>query len=185
MEALRAELGSFGHLTLWLEEAAYFLPLMKRKPRELMELWAQRHGGGEALERLARRAVFYDRLPDFLNGMLLGEEADIRRTSGVIDSGAVRLMTLHGAKGLEFPVVFLAGVSQGVLPLEAQDRTTDLEEERRLLFVGMTRAREELILTTGRAWSPFLDRLPEAVLRERAGTVRQAAEESGQLSLFS
>ncbi len=185
LEALRAELGSFGHLTLWLEEAAYFLPLTKRKPRELMELWAQRHGGGEALERLARRAVFYDRLPAFLNGMLLGEEADIRRTSGAIDSGAVRLMTLHGAKGLEFPVVFLAGVSQGVLPLEAQDRTTDLEEERRLLFVGMTRAREELILTTGRAWSPFLDPLPEAVLRERAGAVRQAAEESAQLSLFS
>lgn len=185
LEGLRAELGCFGHLALWLEEAAYFLPLKKRKPRELMEQWAQRHGGGEALERLARRAVFYDTLPDFLSGMLLGEEADIRRASGMIDSGAVRLMTLHGAKGLEFPVVFLAGVSQGVLPLEAQDRLTDVEEERRLLFVGMTRAREELILTTGREWSPFLEVLPEAVRRERAGAVRQGVEQSAQLSLFS
>ncbi len=185
LEKLREALGSFGHLALWLDEADYFLPLLKRKPKELLELWSERHGGGEALERLANRAVFYDRLSDFLQGLLLGEEADVRRASGkTMDSGAVRLMTFHGAKGLEFPVVFLAGISQGVLPLEAQGRPSDPEEERRLLFVGMTRAREELILTTGGTWSDFLDVLPDTVRRERAGSGTSAREEGEQLSLF-
>jgi DNA helicase-2/ATP-dependent DNA helicase PcrA len=67
------------------------------------------------------------------------------------DAGQVTLMTLHAAKGLEFPVVFIVGVEQGLLP---HDRAVngdadphELEEERRLLFVGMTRAREELHLS--------------------------------------
>ena len=55
-------------------------------------------------------------------------------------------------------------------------------EERRLLFVGMTRAREELVLTFGGEPSPFLSDLPETVVRERAGRVRQ--REAEQLSLF-
>ena len=51
--------------------------------------------------------------------MCIRDRADIRRASGAgYQSGAVRLMTLHGAKGLEFPVVFLAGVTKGALPLE-------------------------------------------------------------------
>ena len=53
----------------------------------------------------------------------------------------VHLMTLHRAKGLEFPVVFIAGVEDGTLPLHRCEST---EEERRLLYVGMTRAEDEL-----------------------------------------
>ena len=67
-------------------------------------------------------------------------------------------MTLHSAKGLEFPVVFLAGLGEGLLPLSGPE--VNPREERRLLFVGVTRAREELILTCPGAPSPFCRELP-------------------------
>ena len=113
----------------------------------------------------------------------LGEEADVRRAAGRgWESGAVRLMTLHASKGLEFPAVFVAGLTEGTLPLEMPGRPADLEEERRLLYVGMTRAREELILSAGGGPSPFLDSLPQGVAQEQAG--RRQERRLEQLSLF-
>lgn len=99
------------------------------------------------------------------------------------DAGAVRLMTLHGAKGLEFPVVFLCGVSKGNIPLESSAHPADEEEERRLFFVGMTRAREELILTTAGEPSAFLADLPETLL-ERGHAGRREPSQGKQMSLF-
>lgn len=135
----------------------------KQKPHRLLEEWAKERGRNEAMERLINAAAFHDTMANFLQTLLLGEEGDIRRAYGKrYASGAVALMTLHGAKGLEFPVVFLAGLHRGALPLEREGLETDLKEERRLLYVGMTRAREELILTGGGPPSPFEAELPLA-----------------------
>ena len=69
--------------------------------------------------------------------------------------GAVTLMTLHAAKGLEYDVAFIAGLEQGLLPHERSEiERADVEEERRLCFVGMTRARKILTLTHAR-WRDF------------------------------
>lgn len=111
--------------------------------------------------RLTELSAYHANLAGFLNALALGEEADLKRASGkAYASGAVRLMTLHGAKGLEFPVVFLAGLSAGAFPLQREGVVPNIEEERRLLFVGMTRARDELILTAAYPFSEFLNELP-------------------------
>lgn len=82
-------------------------------------------------------------LPDFLEEVALMSSTDVEG-----DSEKVTLMTLHAAKGLEFPVVFMVGVEEGVLPSvrALEEGPSQLEEERRLCYVGMTRAREELYL---------------------------------------
>lgn len=163
-------------------DAALFRPLISAEPpRLLFERYAALHGQSDALERVMAMAVFHSSMADFLRILTLGEEADLRRADGqAYASGAVRLMTLHGSKGLEFPVVFLAGLTEGQLPLTRADRSADVEEERRLLFVGITRARDTLILTSGGRPSPFLSELPASVRTERASEL----PESRQLKLF-
>ena len=83
-------------------------------------------------------------LPDFLEEVALMSSAD---SSG--DTQKVTLMTIHAAKGLEFPVVFMVGMEEGILPHARvyEAGPSELEEERRLCYVGMTRAREELHLS--------------------------------------
>ncbi|WLD14733.1 ATP-dependent helicase [Planctellipticum variicoloris] len=85
-------------------------------------------------------------LTGFLESASLAQDLD----SLDAESGAVTLMTLHAAKGLEFPCVYLVAVEQNLIPHERSLRNNDpsqLEEERRLLFVGITRAEESLVLT--------------------------------------
>jgi len=81
---------------------------------------------------------------DFLEEISLSSSVDRWND----DAGAVTLMTLHAAKGLEFPVAFIVGLEQGLLPhSRANESDDELEEERRLLFVGITRAERELYLS--------------------------------------
>lgn len=95
-----------------------------------------------------------------------------------------RWMTLHGSKGLEFPVTIIHGVQKGMIPLEHAKYATDEEEERRLLYVGMTRAKEELILTAAGEESLFLSVLKEPdIVREEAGK-KKKTETYHQMSLF-
>jgi len=84
-------------------------------------------------------------LADFLYRIALVSDQDQVDES----AGVVMLMTLHAAKGLEFPVVFIVGLEQGLLPHEnALMESVDVEEERRLCFVGITRARQRLASRT-------------------------------------
>ncbi|MDD6932694.1 MAG: UvrD-helicase domain-containing protein [Eubacteriales bacterium] len=134
---------------------------------------------GVSVPRLLDYALFCKTMPGLLS--LLDSDTDLTRASGNYASGAVRLMTLHAAKGLEFPVVFLAGLGEGLLPLSGPE--VNPREERRLLFVGVTRAREELILTCPGAPSPFCQELPEDVHRETADAFRLKPQYQ-QLSFF-
>lgn len=101
-------------------------------------------------------------VPDFLEEVALMSSAD---TSS--DGQKVTLMTLHAAKGLEFPVVFIVGMEEGIIPHSRvyEAGPAELEEERRLAYVGMTRAREELHLTYAQSRLQFGQRGYNAMSR--------------------
>jgi DNA helicase-2/ATP-dependent DNA helicase PcrA len=115
-------------------------------------------------------------LAEFLEQVALVADSDQIPDEDEEGSGVITLMTLHTAKGLEFPVVFLTGMEDGVFPhMRALGQTKELEEERRLAYVGITRARERLYLTRASmrsAWgqpsynppSRFLEEIPDSYL---------------------
>jgi DNA helicase-2/ATP-dependent DNA helicase PcrA len=118
-------------------------------------------------------------LDEFLQEIALKADADSRRD----DDGLVTLMTLHNAKGLEYPVVFIVGCEDGVFPHSRAIDEGSLEEERRLFYVGITRAERNLYLTyarrrmvfgsqTGGLRSRFLDELPAELLDRHEGPLR-------------
>jgi DNA helicase-2/ATP-dependent DNA helicase PcrA len=134
------------------------VPAPSADPAETAEVGAAEPGLGDFLERVALVADS-DQIPD--------QPAD-----GGEDGGVVTLMTVHTAKGLEFPVVFLSGLEDGVFPhMRSLADPAELEEERRLAYVGLTRARERLYVSRAvvrSAWgapahnpaSRFVDELP-------------------------
>ena len=180
----RAFLGEFRAVSGFFQAAqGYFQPLQTEKPLALLTRWEGERGPFPGLEQLKNMAVFYSTTAAFLDALLLGEEADLRRGDGRnYASGAVQVMTLHAAKGLEFPVVFLPFLDQGSLPLESEHRPADIGEERRLFYVGITRAQEELVLLCGPQPSPFLEELPPGRAAWEHLPSRQPTPE--QLSFF-
>jgi DNA helicase-2/ATP-dependent DNA helicase PcrA len=144
--------------------------------------------------RMVQRVLpFGNRRRAFLESALLEREADGYDPR----ADRVTLMTLHAAKGLEFPVVFLAGCEEGVLPYVRKDELPDIEEERRLFYVGMTRAQEKLILSHARTrllygqrmenpLSRFVGEIEVALLDLRRNTThtQQKRPASEQLDLF-
>ena len=180
----RAFLGEFRAVSGFFQAAqGYFQPLQTEKPLALLTRWEGERGPFPGLEQLKNMAVFYPTTAAFLDALLLGEEADLRRGDGRnYASGAVQVMTLHAAKGLEFPVVFLPFLDQGSLPLESEHRPADIGEERRLFYVGITRAQEELVLLCGPQPSPFLEELPAGRAAWEHLPSRQPTPE--QLSFF-
>ncbi|MEU3494192.1 DNA helicase PcrA [Kitasatospora cineracea] len=145
----------------------------------------------ENLQELASVALEYEKdpgeRPEGDEGPPVGSLADfLERVALVADSdqipdeedgaGVITMMTLHTAKGLEFPVVFLTGMEDGIFPhMRALNQAKELEEERRLAYVGLTRARQRLYLTRSvlrSAWgqpsynpaSRFLEEIPEKLI---------------------
>jgi len=136
----------------------------------------------ENLQELVSAAREFERsnaegatVAEYLDTVSLATQEDL-----IDGKGAVTLSTLHAAKGLEFPSVFIVGLEEGYLPHgQSAEDADELEEERRLLYVGMTRARDALTLTLAgrrlvygkiqmRTPSRFLDEIPAEVLEERA-----------------
>jgi DNA helicase-2/ATP-dependent DNA helicase PcrA len=111
----------------------------------------------ENLEELVNVAVEYDAgteeptLAEFLQQIALVADADTRED----DQGLVTLMTLHNAKGLEYPIVFIIGCEEGVFPHSRALDEGGLEEERRLCYVGITRAERDLYITSARTRTVF------------------------------
>lgn len=137
------------------------------------------------VQRLIQTAAFHPTAASLLKACLLGREGDFSRMSGkAYAAGAVTLSTLHAAKGLEFPVVFLYGLTAGCIPLDSPEHPADMEEERRLFYVGITRAKERLYLLTAGDPSPFLSDLPESLLEKTVLEDRRPAAEASQLTLF-
>ncbi len=128
----------------------------------------------------------------FLDAVALATDADF------FDPRAdrVSLLTLHAAKGLEFPVVFIVGLEDGLLPLHwSEPDEAAMAEERRLFYVGMTRAKDRLILSRARqrfwrgrvqtlAASPFLDDIESELVKHQRSELTRRTPEDRQLSLF-
>lgn len=162
--------------------------ILKKKPTVLLQNWMQEKGlsADEPLQKLWNMAMFHKTMEEFLNMLELGEEGDLCRSGARhYTADAVSLMTLHASKGLEFPAVIIPWVNRCSIPMEnrKEEGAESLEEERRLLYVGMTRAKEELILVTSKEPSVFLSEISEtAAVREEALPVSRTEEK--QMSLF-
>ncbi len=132
----------------------------------------------ENLAELVGAAREFDNVDTFLESVSLTADTDGLDE----DESSVTLMTLHAAKGLEFPIVFMIGMEDGVFPhIRSIGEPDQLEEERRLAYVGITRAREQLFLTN--AWSRmlhgttqynppsrFVGEIPEGLITEAEGS---------------
>lgn len=123
-------------------------------------------------------------LEQFLTDVALVADSDLNKGKPQVgetsEQDVVTMMTLHSAKGLEFPVVFLVGMEEGVFPHKrALDSEEEMEEERRLCYVGITRAKEELYLTTCGSRMIFGERRPFTTSRFLAEMPAEDVEKDG------
>lgn len=147
----------------------------------------------EALLELAAEAD--GQLKHFLEQLQLNPYTD----AGRLKKQAVHLLTFHAAKGLEFPVVFIAAAEEGITPITRKDADIDIDEERRLFYVAMTRAKKELQITCASERtcygeqqvmkpSRFIGEIPGNIKREQREEMSSSGEltrlESDQLKLF-
>ncbi len=147
----------------------------------------------DAMDRLGELAAPYgDDVAGFLSAAALLSDPDVRDPR----AQKVSLMTIHAAKGLEFPVVFITGCEKDLIPFRrSPDAPADLDEERRLFYVAMTRAREQLFFTWARKRrihgrtldreiSPFVADIEERLLTRERSAGKKVKKAHVQLDLF-
>lgn len=181
MQAVRDCLEQSGY-EHWLREQANEPKAAERRIKNLLELieWLERMPQDSLAERVNRLTLY----------------SILEQNSQEQPQDAVTLMTLHAAKGLEFPYVFLVGLEEDILPHRNSLDGGQIEEERRLMYVGITRARQRLVLSYAKqrkrygdweACSPsrFLEELPPDVLRreDEAPVSPEARQERGRAHL--
>ncbi len=171
---LRAVLDKTGYRTALEEEGT---PEAQSRLGNLDELL---NAASDAAER-------GETLRDFLDHAALVSDAD-----SVDERAPVSLLTMHNAKGLEFPIVFIAGMEEGLFPHSRSiDTDASMEEERRLCYVAMTRAEKRLYLSWARYRRRFGGGQPEASIRSRflnevpAALLERARGQSGQVDLYA
>ena len=132
-------------------------------PSELIAKWTEEFATPDDIdiERLGLLAQGVDTIAELLDIITLGQDGDFVRRGKIARPEAVTLMTLHASKGLEFPVVFISGIEEGLIP----HAEADIEEEKRLFFVGITRGQDEVILTHARSRRRFGERIAPEISR--------------------
>lgn len=142
-----------------------------------------------SLEEIVNAAASYEShtkepsLQEFLDDIALGGRDSNDDKENQLQNNAIALMTLHSAKGLEFPYVYMVGMEEGILPhkrsVEVEGEAID--EERRLCYVGVTRAQDELTLSfalTRRKWGKPRDTIPSRFLYEMTGQAENARKKA-------
>ncbi|MEG3192202.1 DNA helicase II [Lysobacter sp. D1-1-M9] len=191
----RNAIAGFVHLVDALDSEAAELPLPEKIDHVLARSGLREHYARESQGQLDSRTENLDELVSVASRFVIGDDEDaaampelvaflsyasLEAGEGQAQAGeaGVQLMTLHSAKGLEFPLVFLGGLEEGLFPNNKSiEEAGRLEEERRLAYVGITRAREKLVLSYAEARrihgsemygipSRFLREIPPALLHE-------------------
>ncbi len=175
VESLRADADSSLR-----EESAGRTPIVRLIGQVLLRIgyaaWLEKSNPGdhearlENLDALTSAAAEYDEegAPEGLQGFVdrSSLRSDTDEVKGGWGDGGVTLMTVHSAKGLEFPVVIVAGLEENVFPhIRSSDSPSELEEERRLFYVAVTRAKEKLYLTAAGSRRSFGDFVENATSR--------------------
>jgi superfamily I DNA/RNA helicase len=170
----------------------FAMAALTESARAILEMWIDRTGVEGDFDKLLGIADLSTDFEDFLYRSTGVPGQIVERRGPTLRTGeAVSLTTIHASKGREFPVVFVCGVEEGLIPMERED--ANIEEERRLLYVAMTRAKDELILSSVRSRSAngvslhpqpsrFLDDLTDTIVTHER--LAATSKKKDQLTLF-
>jgi uncharacterized protein (TIGR00375 family) len=162
----------------------------------LIDAWMNQAGVTDLieLEHLSRIAANYPNLRELIRVLPLATEADLSRSNqpSAVRRELITLSTIHASKGLEYPVVFVVGVEEGLLPFGSEPSAEELAEEQRLFYVALTRTRERLFLVSSNRFrngelvtvepSRYLRLLPQELLQ--VVKVKAKPVKGKQLELF-
>lgn len=141
-------------------------------PEDVQARWATVEQMVNAIAEYEEQAA-KPRLSDFLDKLLLGEQDASDEKEKQLKKNAIAMMTMHAAKGLEFPEVYIVGMEEGILPHHRSlESDANIDEERRLCYVGVTRAEERLTMSmclTRMKWGKPRDTVPSRFLYELTG----------------